>query len=112
MIHVLRDCEKAWEVWKRLLPMNAMQPFLAMDRLQWISHNLTHGWGRYMSKEWAVIFGITISILWQCRNKFILGKVSSKQSIVRQVWARVAETCRVFEVHSSLNPNASLRMVG
>ncbi|CAN1766599.1 Putative ribonuclease H protein At1g65750 [Linum perenne] len=88
MLHVVRDCSVAKEVWQELLGVNLGHEFFQVNDSDW--------WRKYISdKVWACTFGITTWTLWETRNERIFeGKNPSKSSILARIrfWSRLVST--------------------
>ncbi|KAK8655997.1 hypothetical protein V6N13_108559 [Hibiscus sabdariffa] len=70
-LHVLRDCSRAQEVWRLILPINTQQVFFSLDLQLWIKSNLVFN---TVNPHWCVprnlIFVSVIWLLWKCHNDF------------------------------------------
>ncbi|CAN1760045.1 Putative ribonuclease H protein At1g65750 [Linum perenne] len=88
VIHVVRDCPVAKEIWYELLGVNSNHEFFQIAESDW--------WEKYIAdKSWASIFGITTWTLWKIRNERIFeGKAQTKASIVARCkfWMRLVAT--------------------
>ncbi|MCH81203.1 RNA-directed DNA polymerase (Reverse transcriptase) [Trifolium medium] len=67
IIHVLRDCIHATQIWIRLVASNHITNFFSLTCRDWIFYNME---GAH-NKEWQTIFMVACWHLWTWRNKSI-----------------------------------------
>ncbi|GAU39340.1 hypothetical protein TSUD_60910 [Trifolium subterraneum] len=67
IIHVLRDCSYANQLWIELAASNHITNFFSLSCMEWIFDNMEKAHDR----EWKTIFMITCWHLWMWRNKSI-----------------------------------------
>ncbi|GAU44619.1 hypothetical protein TSUD_378970 [Trifolium subterraneum] len=67
IIHVLRDCMHATQIWIRLVTSNHITNFFSLTCRDWIFYNME---GAH-NKEWQTIFMVACWHLWTWRNKSI-----------------------------------------
>ncbi|WJX61000.1 hypothetical protein P8452_46145 [Trifolium repens] len=67
IIHVLRDCSYATQVWIKLLASIHITNFFSLTCREWIFDNME----KAHNKGWKTIFMITCCHLWKWRNKSI-----------------------------------------
>lgn len=68
VIHVLRDCSQAKQVWASFVPNQYRVSFFSLPLMEWISYNLIeHEIGRRIP-NWRRRFVITCWFLWRWRN--------------------------------------------
>ncbi|CAN1787029.1 Putative ribonuclease H protein At1g65750 [Linum perenne] len=83
VLHILRDCTVAVEVWRQLRDFNEDGAEWNQDLRTWICH--------FLNSEHGALFGMTCWLLWKARNSRIFsGTTSTPLSIVIQSlhWAR------------------------
>lgn len=66
ILHVLRYCDHAYNVWDRVLPIQRRRDFFSVDIRCWILSNRSQN---VVGKVWSVTFGVTCWLLWTWRNK-------------------------------------------
>ncbi|KAK7243780.1 hypothetical protein RIF29_38592 [Crotalaria pallida] len=61
-----------------------------MDLEQWLIWNLKNSLGGFDKKEWRVIFGCMLDLLWMRRNKKVFENVPLDSfSFMRMVWGKI-----------------------
>jgi len=71
VIHVLRDCVHATQVWLRLVPSNYITNFFSFDCREWIFNNLNKKGIGDNPATWQTTFMTTCWYLWNWQNKSI-----------------------------------------
>ncbi|CAA0819658.1 Unknown protein [Striga hermonthica] len=56
ILHTLRDCPKASQVWMQLIPGNKLPDFFALELKQWLWYNLCSAAAKEM-EDWSCFFG-------------------------------------------------------
>ena len=69
VLHVLRDCRYATQVWMGLVSPDRWSEFFSLPVQEWLYSNLTNNLSFDLSMEWSLIFGVACWLLWQWRNK-------------------------------------------
>lgn len=69
VLHVLRDCPLASQVWSHLVKYDQRSSFFLCDLSQWVSFNLSVNIGRFSDLVWASVWITTCYKLWFWRNK-------------------------------------------
>ncbi|KAK2417953.1 hypothetical protein QL285_040194 [Trifolium repens] len=69
VIHVIRDCLIAVEVWRHLVSSQERGNFFVVSRQDWITMNLNNQFGKAYGNDWTAIWATTCYLLWQWRNK-------------------------------------------
>lgn len=69
ILHVLRDCPIAAQVWSHLVRIDHKPNFFQSDLAQWIALNLNSNSGRCLDLEWSAVWIIVCCMLWIWRNK-------------------------------------------
>jgi ribonuclease HI len=69
IIHVIRDCPVAVEIWRQLLSTQERGNFFVINIQDWISMNLNNQFGHAYGNDWTAIWATTCYLLWQWRNK-------------------------------------------
>ncbi|KAL4295600.1 hypothetical protein GQ457_12G010160 [Hibiscus cannabinus] len=97
IIHVLRDCRAASEVWELILPSTLSLSFAQPDLLTWIENNLRSGMiHTEWDIPWSFIFVSTIWQLWKSRNDFVFNAILHPKEVVASramTWARYYSGC-------------------
>ncbi|KAF7805280.1 non-LTR retroelement reverse transcriptase-like [Senna tora] len=65
-LHALRDCGKAREVWKTLLPRNEWQDFFTDNLNEWLNRNLSKS-----NEGWNSWFPIVCWLIWKRRANWV-----------------------------------------
>ncbi|CAA0843105.1 Polynucleotidyl transferase- ribonuclease H-like superfamily protein [Striga hermonthica] len=63
LLHTLRDCPKATQIWRTLIPGNMLPAFFSLDLVQWLGYNLCSVAANEMV-EWSSFFGVTMWRIW------------------------------------------------
>jgi ribonuclease HI len=69
ILHVMRDCPKAREVWRYLLPTSQTFHFYNANFQEWVNFNLSNDMHWKGSGNWCDIWAISCHCLWNWRNK-------------------------------------------
>ncbi|KAA3478810.1 Beta-glucosidase 46 [Gossypium australe] len=95
MIHVLRDCPTAKDVWMHVIPNKLMHRFFSDSFQNWFSTNLScHEKLQDSGVTWSSLFGLITWRIWKNRNLFIFQNISWSTTEVVKVsisWARQFE---------------------
>ncbi|CAA0816163.1 Polynucleotidyl transferase- ribonuclease H-like superfamily protein [Striga hermonthica] len=67
LLHTLRDCPKAAQIWRKQIPGNKLPAFFALELRQWMGYNLCSGDANDI-EDWSCTFGVTIWRIWHGRN--------------------------------------------
>lgn len=65
IIHLLRDCPKAAEVWEKLVGRKEARFMASVDRKDWLSRNINGKVKTRFNNEWPNLFTITVWWLWK-----------------------------------------------
>ena len=72
VIHVLRDCRHASQVWTRLVSPDYITNFFSfVNCREWVFENLGKRWNRVINSRWQTTFMTICWHLWTWRNKTI-----------------------------------------
>lgn len=71
ILHVLRDCPLASQVWVPLLKSQLVNEFYNLSLQDWISSNLKQSFGLVEPGQWCNIFCSACYFLWECQNGVI-----------------------------------------
>ncbi|GER31180.1 polynucleotidyl transferase [Striga asiatica] len=67
VLHVLRDCSEASEVWIRLVPSHVQHSFFTLDLKEWLTSNLLNSSGPSIDVDnWECFFGVTLLASAKC----------------------------------------------
>lgn len=69
VIHVVRDCPRAIEVWCSLVKPDRRSCFFFSNLQDWIVDNFHNGYGWDPNGEWTNVWATTCYFLWMWRNK-------------------------------------------
>ncbi|KAL1071464.1 hypothetical protein V6Z11_D11G091000 [Gossypium hirsutum] len=71
LVHVLRDCPSAQDVWRLVIPDQLKQRFFSVSFQDWLSLNLCfHERLQDYGLMWSCLFGLVTWRLWKNRNLF------------------------------------------
>ncbi|KAK8481819.1 hypothetical protein V6N11_032985 [Hibiscus sabdariffa] len=97
VLHALRDCRNAQEIWKCLLPLRLHDSFFSCDTQAWLqmivaNHELHPTWGL----SWQLLFASTLGQIWNNRNDLVFSEAHSNIDQILQrsvIWARYYFEC-------------------
>ncbi|KAH1107996.1 hypothetical protein J1N35_011764 [Gossypium stocksii] len=96
LLHVLRDCLAAKEVWMLMVPDQLKQRFFSVSFQDWLFLNLFfHERVQDRETTWSSLFGLIAWRIWKNRNLFIFQNISWDAMEVVKIsscWARQYET--------------------
>ncbi|KAG8499648.1 hypothetical protein CXB51_006070 [Gossypium anomalum] len=96
LVHVLRDCPNANDVWKIVVPDQLKQRFFSLPFHDWFILNLCfHERLQESGVTWSCLFGLIEWRIWKNRNLFIFQNISWIATEVVKVsscWARQYES--------------------
>ncbi|CAL8138476.1 unnamed protein product [Prunus armeniaca] len=75
IIHTLRDCGRAKEVWLTVLPPSNFHDFFLSDYPSWLQSNLFSKAKWEGRSPWNIMFVFTCWYVWKWRNKYIFNDV-------------------------------------
>lgn len=92
VLHMVRDCRGAMQIWTHLARNNLPLDFFTADLHSWLINNLNcstlvHG------LDWKIIFGAASSSIWQSRNNKVF---NSKVDTVKDLCCKVMFQARSF----------------
>jgi ribonuclease HI len=90
VIHVLRDCVQATQIWFRLVASNHITNFFSLNCRDWIFNNLDIKMTGANKNEWQNIFMVTCWHLWTWRNKRIFEEGFQRPNTPIQVILKMA----------------------
>ncbi|KAF7837882.1 ribonuclease H [Senna tora] len=73
IIHALRDCNKAKDIWLRLVKPSSWPEFFHLDLRDWISLNLHSNLGVF-DLSWKEVFATTCWSMWRRRNEQVFNQ--------------------------------------
>ncbi|CAN1807017.1 Putative ribonuclease H protein At1g65750 [Linum perenne] len=82
ILHTLRDCCRAKDIWNRLVPGHDLTAFYSSDFDEWWRRSLENS-------NFCVLFGVAAWIIWKRRNDLIFsGSIQSVEAAIRhhQFW--------------------------
>ncbi|KAJ1396391.1 Reverse transcriptase zinc-binding domain [Sesbania bispinosa] len=71
IIHVLRDCKPARDLWNALGIDQIDSNFFNYNLLDWVHRNIANTSASFRSIPWPTVFTTGLSSLWHCRNNFV-----------------------------------------
>ncbi|XP_050229329.1 uncharacterized protein LOC126678474 [Mercurialis annua] len=88
--HLLRDCCFSKLIWNRVLAPTKITSFFSMNFETWLEANLKGSFNGNGHDDWVCYFGITLSLIWNWRNKYVFdGKFTSVMTVLRDIDYRV-----------------------
>lgn len=69
VLHVLRDCPQATQIWIPLLDSAKLNSFFSADLVSWVELNLSSSFGVCYAKSWSFIYASASYLLWSWRYK-------------------------------------------
>lgn len=100
ILHVLRACTTAKEIWTLVVPMHQQTRFFSDPFHSWFSTNLSNPLDLQVHGiPWASLFGLIAWRIWKNRNLLIFQKVSWAASDIVKVsvnWAQQFESSKSF----------------
>ena len=91
MLHVLRDCSQAKNLWLRVVPSKSQPIFFSHDLKEWILHNLENKLDIPCHGNWACFFGVATWRIWFFRNQFIFVGLRRQRDILDDINSRMME---------------------
>ncbi|QHO33127.1 Putative ribonuclease H protein [Arachis hypogaea] len=92
IVHVLRDCHFANQVWKLLVPAREVENFFTGSMREWLTSNLNR------KTEWTYYFGVGTSSLWWLRNKLVFeGKATDPRAAASHIRARTRDIIKAMK---------------
>ncbi|CAA0838239.1 Polynucleotidyl transferase- ribonuclease H-like superfamily protein [Striga hermonthica] len=89
MLHVLRDCSHARQIWDLLVPTQQHGEFFSQELCGWLWSNLL-GSPLDDLEEWTTTFSIACWRIWAWRNKMVFtNKVVPLEAKIRDIRSRV-----------------------
>ncbi|XP_028778230.1 uncharacterized protein LOC114734750 [Neltuma alba] len=73
ILHVLRDCFYAKQLWLQLLNKRYTSDFFAASLQEWFTMNLKVNMGMIEDVSWDIIWAVAVWKLWNWRNKTMFG---------------------------------------
>ncbi|KAK4275138.1 hypothetical protein QN277_018272 [Acacia crassicarpa] len=102
ILHILRDCCYAHNMWLKLLKPNYVSQFFSAGLKDWLSMNLMGKLSKDMGLFWNLIFGVAVWMLWKWSNSFAFDpnfvKPRSPESFILHNW-------RNFSMYEELIPD-------
>ncbi|KAK8568178.1 hypothetical protein V6N12_006738 [Hibiscus sabdariffa] len=97
VLHVLRDCSHALEVWNRLIPPGGNASFYSGGIIDWLHSNVTRNELHLIcGLPWQVLFVSIIWQLWKARNNLVFNGTPPDAGNILQrsiLWARYYNEC-------------------
>ena len=85
VIHIIRDCARAKNLWRQILKPNYFSQFFAGNLQVWLNWNANHnpGIGRFQNFSWPRVFSLECWILWTTRCKFLFqGEITNTRQML------------------------------
>ncbi|KAK8663780.1 hypothetical protein V6N13_083585 [Hibiscus sabdariffa] len=94
IIHVLRDCFAARDLWLKVLPSTQLETFSQINADEWLRANLFAPAGlSSVSKEWSRKFAILCWLLWKNRCCRVIGSECMHREELLVRGSRMLEDC-------------------
>ncbi|KAK8600648.1 hypothetical protein V6N12_050501 [Hibiscus sabdariffa] len=104
VLHALRDCDAAQEIWLQILPEALLRPFFDCNLQQWISCNLSATMVDPLSTlPWKLVFVSLAWQIWKRRNDLVF-QDSSSMSYMAVISRSLAWARRYFEGATARQP--------
>ncbi|KAF3948715.1 hypothetical protein CMV_025317 [Castanea mollissima] len=104
ILHVLKDCHVARNLWTSLSPSMAEPIFFGLDSSEWLRQNCYNSKTSSNSDiRWGIIFSFGIWILWLNRNSVLFRHENGKRNLKYDVLAKVVEFSYIG-LNASLTP--------
>ncbi|KAJ1424972.1 Reverse transcriptase zinc-binding domain [Sesbania bispinosa] len=71
VLHVIRDCQWAKQVWIQFIPRNSVREFFSSSLLDWLEFNFLSSHDHSSRKDWPLTFGFVSAGIWQRRNAHV-----------------------------------------
>ena len=92
VIHVLRDCPIATRIWLSVSPSPRNASFFSMTTWDWVLHNINNCNVSSNGVEWSLIFGVSLWLIWQWRNRFVFeNQIMPLDSALSNIHSRCQE---------------------
>ncbi|KAK4270818.1 hypothetical protein QN277_019587 [Acacia crassicarpa] len=106
ILHVLRDCQYAKQMWMQLIKPTYVAAFFSAGLRDWMAMNLKGRMRNDMGSSWNLVFGVAIWKLWGWRNSYLFERNFSKPpnpaDNIMHSWSNFAMTAAVHaEAHMS-----------
>ncbi|KHN24231.1 Putative ribonuclease H protein [Glycine soja] len=103
ILHCLRDCFYAKQVWNTLSGNSLNHLFCAHDCPQWLVSNLRSP-QNCEENNWALFFVITISFIWKARNEMIFSnRTQSASELVGHIPRMALEVIQSLSVENKIH---------
>lgn len=96
IIHTLRDCSRARQLWRKLLAPQHYNSFFSCSIQDWMTWNATHQPQRPKLKcwPWQMVFGLSCWLIWKARcNEVLNGIRITTNGLYHQLRTGLAEEC-------------------
>lgn len=105
VLHVVRDCGYAGNMWVDLIHPRYMSSFFIAGLRDWIALNLKKELGKTSTSDWNLIWGVAVWLLWKWRSNSIFRtdfiKPYNPLAVVNSVWRTFAQSEDLREVVNS-----------
>lgn len=116
ILHVLRDCPKAKQIWGSILGQTMLLNFNNLSLYDWLEGNIKEELYDTLIVGWNERFMSTIWWIWKWRNSFIFREneinLQSKLDFLRSVWSDTEEAFRTVSPITTLPKRNRIMMVG
>ncbi|KAK4274299.1 hypothetical protein QN277_017543 [Acacia crassicarpa] len=103
-LHILRDCPYARNIWLALISPRYTSTFFSLSINDWMELNLTEEVGVTMRGVWSQLWGVTVWLLWNWRNRAIFQddyhKPNLPVSVIRTLWSSFCDGSVSREIFS------------
>ncbi|MFQ6634012.1 hypothetical protein Gotur_012433, partial [Gossypium turneri] len=103
MLHVLRDCPVARDIWNKLIPVGKQTRFYSKSLHEWMTGNLQNKLSIGSSKiDWPCLFGMISWHTWKNQNNFAFQDItwSTKEIIKLNLTLNRGFECILIQTNS------------
>ncbi|KAJ6901416.1 hypothetical protein NC651_019242 [Populus alba x Populus x berolinensis] len=99
ILHVVRDCPAARNIWRRLVEPQHHSTFFNASLMSWLLHDLANTAVMRDGSQRATILGVTIWMVWKARNQKVFGQVEEQGAdTLNAIRHMVADIRRAYSV--------------
>lgn len=100
LLHVLRDCTVAQEVWSNLSGGQLPRDFMVYDIHVWLKTNLKYG-TTGSNSQWGTIFAVALDVLWRSRNERVFQQLPISSTTILAKISCSAQDIQMYQNNSS-----------
>lgn len=103
-LHIFRDCSYAKRLWNNIIHPRFAHSFFNANLSEWLGMNLKRNLGWSQSVCWSMVFGSTLWLLWDWRNKWQFeinfAKPCNPTLVLSQSWRRFSDDFIIDRIDS------------